>query len=109
MDSRRVIEDKDKVDNSGTRTEGDISSNGNSETRRHKIVNFSINNITSHGYSMQLTTKIMKLMKNLLELKQLEAIKAMTTTIPTLKCLKIVSFLSTIDQVILSNLQLQSR
>ncbi len=82
-DNRQVIKDADRADNLGTRTKGDTGSDSNNETRRPKIVSFSINNITGHGYSMQLTTEIMKLMKNLLKLKQPEATRATMTAIPT--------------------------
>ncbi len=37
------------------------------ETRHPKIVSFFINDITGHGYSMQLTTEIMKPIKKLLK------------------------------------------
>ncbi len=73
----------DIVDDSGTKTEEDTSSNGNNTTRRPKIVNFSINNIIGHSYSIQLTTEIIKLIENLLELKQPKTIWAMTTVTPT--------------------------
>ncbi len=66
-----------------TQTQEDTGSNGNRETRRPKIVNFSINNITSHGYSMQLITEMIKLMKKLLDIKQLKAIRATATATPT--------------------------
>ncbi len=91
--------------------EGDTgsNSNGNSKTRcPTKIVSFSINNITGHGYSMQLTIKMMELMKNLLGLKQPEITKTMVAiTKLTSDFLNLVYFPLTIDQVILSNLQLQ--
>lgn len=61
--------DVDRGDNPGISTEGDIGSNGNSKPRHPKIVSFSINNITGHSYSIQLTIEIMKLVKNLLGLK----------------------------------------
>ncbi len=87
----------------------DSDDDGNSKTRcPTKIISFSINDITSHGYSMQLITKMLKLMKNLLGLKQPEATRAIVATAkPTPDVLNFVNFLSTIDQVILSNLQLQ--
>ncbi len=63
--------------------EGDTGSDGNSETRRPKIVSFSINNITGHSYSMQLITEMIKLIKNLLELEQPEVTRATAKAIPT--------------------------
>ncbi len=45
-----------------TGSDGDDSSKTRGPT---KIVSFSINDITSDGYSKQLTTEMMKLMKNL--------------------------------------------
>ena len=59
-----------RADNPSSDTEGAIGSddNGNSKTRCPKIVSFSINNIISYGYSMQLITKTIKL-KNLLRFK----------------------------------------
>ncbi len=57
---------------------------GNSETRcPTHIVSFFINNMTGHGYSIQLTTEMLKLMKNLLELKQPEATRATAIATPT--------------------------
>lgn len=54
--------DIDETDNSSTGIKGATSSNGNdnSKIRCPKFINFSINNITSYGYSIQLTTKMIK-------------------------------------------------
>ena len=100
----------DRADNPGIDIKRVTSNNGNdnSKIRCSKFVSFSINNITNQDYSIQLTTKIMKLMKNLLGINQLKATRttmAIIRLIPDI--LNFISFLSTIDQVILSNLQLQ--
>lgn len=62
---------KDRVTNQGIDIKGATGSNrnGKSQIIYLKIVSFSINNITSHNYSMQLKTEIIKLIKNLLVLK----------------------------------------
>ena len=71
-----------------TDTEGVTGSNGNGNSKTRpftKIVSFSINNITSHNYSMQLTTKMMKLMNNLIKkFWRPKKTKAMGTVILTL-------------------------
>ncbi len=64
-----VDADADGVDNSGIGIERAKGSNGNSKIRHLKIVSFSINDITSYGYSMQLIMEMMKLIKSLLGLK----------------------------------------
>ena len=72
--------------NTNTKRITGSNSNNNSKTRPcTKIVSFSINDISSYGYSIQLTTKMIKLMKNLMKkfLKPKET-RAMATTTPTL-------------------------
>lgn len=66
-----IAVDTAKTDNPdiGIKRATDSNSNGKSKTRRLKIISFVINNITSHGYSMQLIIQMMKLIKNLLGLK----------------------------------------
>ncbi len=64
-----------------TGSDGDGSSKTRGPTN---IVSFSINDITSDGYSKQLSTEMIKLIKNLWELKQPEATRAMATATPTL-------------------------
>lgn len=110
VDAANVDADKNTdtngADNPGIVKEGAIGNsdkNGNSKTRCFKIVNFSINHIILHSYFLQLTTKIMKL-KNLLKLKQPVVTK---TTVATVKLtpdiLNLISFLSIIEEIILSN------
>ena len=43
------------------------SSDGDNTRHFTKIVSFSINNITGHGYFIQLITKMLKLMNNLMK------------------------------------------
>ena len=95
------------INNLGIGIEGIISNNDddNSKTKYFKIVNFFINNIIDHGYSIQLRNKIIKLIKNLLGLKISETTRAIKIIVkPFLNILNFISFLSIIDQIILSNL-----
>ena len=65
--------------------EGATGSDGNSNSKTRcptKIVNFFINNITGHGYFMQLITEMIKLMKNLIK-KFLKAQETRATVIAT--------------------------
>ena len=64
--------------------EGDIGSVGNSNRRSIKIVSFSINDITGYGYSIQLTTEMMKLINNLMKIfLRPKKTKATATATPT--------------------------
>lgn len=104
--------DIDRADNLGRDTEEDTNSNsnGNSNTRRPKIVSFFVNNITDYNYSMQLTTKMMKLIKNLLGFKEPNTTNVIVAIAkPTPNILNFVSFSLTINQAILSKLQLTQR
>ncbi len=89
--------------------EGDIGSDGNSETRCPKIVSFSINDITGDGYSMQLTAENDdETDDKLIGTQTTRSNPGNDNSNNNSKHLKFVSFPSTIDQIILSNLQLRS-
>ena len=85
-----------------TQRQAGIASNGkgNNDNRRFKFINFFIHNISS--YFKQITNDKTDKEDNKTKLTMLTAI-----TIATPDVLNLLVFLSIIDQVILSNLQLQ--
>lgn len=81
INSKQVKENAKTKQN--TDTKGVIRRDGNGKSRTQyltKIISFSINNITGHGYYIQLRTKIMRLIKNLMKIFLRLKETGMTTT-----------------------------